>query len=188
MDVPSLGAMVLANAPLEARMKFIRDICISLNIAHLHFDLNVTGTNADPFANEVITISDGVLNEDVTEHLSYDKILSFMSKGCESEEPLLRKDVIKAREIMIAIWRKATGGQQTMAIRANTVRIYREIGKSWIINKSRLISDYMDHGPKILKIRCINDHYLDDETMNISFWNIVFDDRSYEIFTNHWLV
>lgn len=188
MDVPSLGAMVLANSPLEARMKFIRDICVSLNIAHLHFDLKLTGTIGDPVADEIIIMFDGFENRDVTEHLSYDKILTFMAKGCDSEEPLLRKDVIKARNIMINIWKKTTGVQLIYILGLQTWRAWMEQEK-WvyqIVDKVESLVESIDRGPKNFKICCSDD--VDDQSKDILFWNSVFDDHCYETYANYWLV
>lgn len=191
MDIPSLGAMVLANAPIEARMKFMRDICTSLNIAHLHFNLNLTGTIADPCANETVSISEGVRTIDVTEYLSYDKILEFMGKGCASEEPLLRKDVVRAREIMIAIWKETTGVQQEDVFRANTLTIWKTQGETMLGGKISFFSNQMLRGPKIFKIICYNflrdDQH--DDSKEFTFWDIVFNKNNcYEVFANHWLV
>jgi hypothetical protein len=190
--MPSLGAMVFANAPLETKIKFIRELCNDPNIAHLHFESNLTGTANDPFADEVVILSyknkNLDRNENITQCLSYDKILSFMSKGCDSGQVLLRKDVIKARNIMLDIWKRATGGQNESKDEGWTI-IWKEPG-NWMFpfdTKIKVLSDLMSPGPKILKI-CCSDPNLDDKSKELLFWDIVFNDHCYDVFAQCWLV
>lgn len=169
MDVPSLGAMVFANAPLETKIKFIKELCSDLDIAHIHFNSNLTGTTNDPFIDEVVIISykhqNVDRNENITQCLSYNNILKFMSKGCDAGELLLRKDVVKARNIMLDIWKRATGGQNESKSEGWTM-IWKENGK-WMFpfnTKIDVLSDLMSHGPKILKICCSDDPNSDDKS------------------------
>lgn len=188
--LPSLGAMVFANAPLETKIKFIKELCQDPNLAYIHFKSDLTGTTNDPFIDEVVTLSYksrvGDHDEDATQALSYDKILKFMSKGCSSGEPLLRKDIVKARNIMIDIWKRATGGQDESEY--GWTMIWKEAG-GWTRHydtKCEFLSSVMKIGPKILRI-CCNDPNLNDKSTEIPFWDIVFNDNSYEVFSQHWL-
>lgn len=185
--LPSLGAMVFANAPLETKIKFVKELCQDPNVAHIHFNSNLTGSTNDPFVDEVVIISYGNRNENITQCLSYDNILKFMSKGCDSGELLLRKDVVKARNIMLEIWKRATGGQNEPV--EDWAMIWKEpVAGGWMFPqpKALVLPDLMRSGPKILRI-CCSDPNLDDKSKEIRFWDIVFNDNSYEIFAQQWL-
>lgn len=157
---------------------------ITPNVAFIYYDNKLTGTVDDPYADEIVMVRSRKGDEDVTMYLTYDAILHFMSRGCESGQLLLKKDVMKARDIMLNIWRKATGGQSE-----DDKLIWMEPPYDfWMFPqpKSYVIDDLMSRGPKKMRV-CCDDPNLDDDARNATFWDIVFNDDSYELYAQYWL-
>jgi hypothetical protein len=152
--------------------------------AFIYYDNKVTGTNNDPYIGEIVMVRNKTGEEDVTKYLSYDAILHFMSKGCESRQPLLKKDVMKARDIMVNIWKKATGGESD-----DDKIVWIEPGASfWMFSEKRsyVLGDFMSLGPKELRV-CCGDPNLDEAVPYMKFWDIIFNDHSYEVYAQYWL-
>jgi hypothetical protein len=76
------------------------------DIAHIHHDQFLTGTLDDPFKDERVIVKNRDTEEDVSKYLSYDCILKFMKIDSESDKPLMKSDIIKARNVMKNIWIK----------------------------------------------------------------------------------
>jgi hypothetical protein len=175
---------VLASYPTDVRIDVLKELCNMLDIASIRIDKNLTGTRNDPFPNEVVIVSYERRTEDVTEYLTYDNILKFMNKELESGKPLFKKDIVKARNVMVAVWKGATEVLYDSDLRV----VWKEPNVDWQFKdtKSAIFSELMARGPKGFKI-CCNDPNLDSKATEHTFWDIVFNDSVYEIFARYWL-
>ena len=146
----SIVSEVFANYSTDVRIEVMKELCNMSDIASIRIDKNLTGTRNDPFIDEIIVVSNNKKQEDVTLYLSYDNILSFMKIDQEPGKPLFKKDIIKSRNIMVAIWKGATEVLYDLDLRV----VWKEPKVEWVFKdtKTTILSEVMQKGPKGFKI------------------------------------